>query len=185
MSSGSRLSKQDIITYAAAGVALILALIVVLVKVGVFEKDEEGASTEAGSTVIVASETAENGDVVYYTMLEHYERPHVTTFQVYPTKKKTPVTEETTTDPVVEASRYVQVTNEDGIPLLNEWGEPVTQVEKYTVDRNEKTTGEKTTSGEKKTNVTEATEETTAVQQETQNTEAPAEENTGPAENNN
>lgn len=185
MSSGNKMSKQDIITYAAAGVALILALIVVLVKVGVFEKDEEDASSEAGSTVIVASETAENGDVVYYTMLEHYERPHVTTFQVYPTKKKTPATTETTTNPVVEESRYVQVTNEDGIPLLDEWGEPVTEVEKYTVDRREKTTKEQTTAGEEKTNVTEAPEETTAVQQETQNTEAPAEEKTEPPETNN
>lgn len=145
MSSGNKMSKQNIITYAVAGVALLMALIVILAKVGVFEKKEKVPSTGLESTIVVASETMENGEVVYYTMLDYYERPHVSSYYVYPTKEKPSTTAATTTNPFREETKYVQVTNEDGIPLLDEYGEPVTRVEKYTVPANQTTTEEQTT----------------------------------------
>ncbi|GEM_PF-3949160 len=172
MSSENKVSKQDIITYVIAGVALILALVVVLAKVGVFEKEEETTTAEVESTVVVVSETMENGDVVYYTMLEHYVRPHVSSNYVYPEKVKPSTTKgtTTTTNQFVEESRAVQVTNENGIPLLNEWGEPVTEIEAYTVDVNKKTTKVQTTASATKS------DENQTSQSAASKSEAPVEE---------
>lgn len=157
MSSENKMSKQNIITFAVAGVALLMALVVILVKVGVFEKKEEVTAPELGSTIVVASETMENGEVVYYTMLDYYEKPHVSSFYVYPTKEK-PSTAETTTNPFVEETKYVQVTNEDGIPLLDEYGVPITKLEKYTVSANQTTTEEQTTVYVPETKVVQVTD---------------------------
>lgn len=157
MSSENKMSKQNIITFAAAGVALLLVLIVILAKVGVFDKKEEAPSTELESTVVVASETMQNGEVVYYTMLDYYQKPHVSSYYVYPTKEK-PSTTEATTNPFIEQSRFVQVTNEDGVPVLDENAVPVTRLEKYTVPANQTTTEEHTTVYVPETYIVEVTD---------------------------
>lgn len=144
MSSEKKRSTQNILTAAVAGVALLLALVVVLLKFNVFGDDdkETKANTVIESSVVVASETLENGDIVYYTMLDYYVKPGYSSYYRYPTTKPLPTESEIQ---FVEESEVVAVTDAEGNPVLNEDGTPVTEVHIYTVPVTESTTGESTT----------------------------------------
>lgn len=133
MSSAKKNSSQNIVTAAVAIIALILLVTALLVKTGVFEKKEEETTlnTVVESSVVLASETMENGDVVYYTMVDYYVKPGVSAFFTYPTSATSST--ETTVPEFLEETEIVAVTDENGNPVLKEDGTPKTEIWVYTV----------------------------------------------------
>lgn len=138
-------SMQNILTGVIVALALILLLVVILVKTGVFDKKETTTAepeTVTETAIVLESQTQENGDVTYYTVFSVYVRPKVSSNHVYPTTK--PVTTETTVG-YVEMTEIEYETDENGSKVVDENGQAVTKVVKYTVPADSTTTEEPTT----------------------------------------
>lgn len=151
---------ENIITFVIVAFAVILSGLVILVKTGVIGPAEQ-TTTEpevvyvSESTIVVKSEIDDEGNVKYYTALEWYNRPLHSSLHWYPTTTTTtkPTTEEETE--IIEETSVVEMTDEEGNPVLNENGEPVTEIKTVT-----KKVPKGSTEQEKET--TETTTETTS-----------------------
>ncbi len=131
------MSKKNIVTGVVAALALVLVVFVVLIETGVVDtRSLTQAQTVIESEIIVVSETNEQGEIEFITMVTKYPRPKVTSNHRYPTKKPTTTLPPTTTVKYVEQSSYVHVTDVNGIPQFNDDGTPVTEVVTYTVAEN-------------------------------------------------
>ena len=142
--SNKKISTQNLLTGIVVGLAVILVVVVILVKTGVIGGPQQPteAETEEVSSVVVVSETQEDGSVVYYTMVTKYFKPKVSSNHTYPsTKPKTT----TTTVPLIEFSTMVQVTDADGNAVYDENGVPVTELVTYSVPADSTTTQAPTT----------------------------------------
>ena len=140
------MAKKNVLTGVVVALALVLVIIVVLVKTGVLNSVPQkttAVETVIESAVVVASETNEAGDVEYYTMVTKYIRPKISSHHIYPTKKQT--TAATTEPAFIEQTSFVQVTDENGMPMFDENGVPFTEVVTYTVPADSITTTEPTT----------------------------------------
>ena len=128
------MSKKNIVTGAIAALALVLVVFVVLIETGVVDtRSLTQPQTVIESEIIVVSETNDQGEIEFITMVTKYARPKVTSNHRYPTKKPKPTTTTTTTIKYVEQSSYVHLTDPNGIPLFNDDGTPVTEVLTYTI----------------------------------------------------
>ncbi len=131
------MSKKNIITGVVAALALVLVAVVVLVETGVIKHDfTKEPETIIETSIIVVESTNEFGEIEYVTMVTKYSKPKVSSNHRYPTKKTTTTKPTTTAVQFVEQTKYIQVTDENGIPQFNDDGTPVTKVETYTVDKN-------------------------------------------------
>lgn len=155
------MSYKNILTGVIVALALVLAGVVVLIKTGVISRNTNGQTTTAEeddtvieSTVVLMSDVNEDGDTFYYTMVNYYARPRVSSNHTYPTTKpkETESQEETESVEYVELTSVVQLSDENGNPLFDENGEPLTQVVSYTV-RADETTTETTTAYVQRTSV--------------------------------
>ena len=155
------MSKKNILTGVIVALALVLVGVVVLVKTGVIShggagsRNKEEDDTVMESTVVLMSDVNEDGDTFYYTMVEYYARPRISSNHTYPTTKpKTTAAPASETESVdyVELTSVVQLSDENGNPLFDENGQPVTQVVSYTV-RADETTTETTTAYVQRTSV--------------------------------
>lgn len=135
---------QNILTGVVVALALILLLVVILVKAGVFDGKEKTTAEETviDTAVVLASETQENGEVTYYTVFSRYVRPKISSNHVYPTKK---TTAGSTTAAYVEVTEIEYETDAEGNRVLDENGQPVTKVVRYTVPADSTTLEETTT----------------------------------------
>ena len=90
------MSTKNILTGVVAALALVLVLVVILVKTGVFD-GEQTTTTEPEmieeTKVVVVTGTDANGDRFEYTMMTRYTTPRVSSNFIYPTRKKTLLTE--------------------------------------------------------------------------------------------
>lgn len=145
------MSTKNILTGVVAALALLLVLVVILVKTGVFEGAQTTTEPEMveETKIVVVTGTDVNGDHFEYTMMTKYTTPGVSSNFIYPTRKKTTTTTtepESTTAPLfIEETSAVEVTNEMGEPVTDENGVPVTEIVTYTVPVTESTTAEPTT----------------------------------------
>lgn len=131
--SSKKLSAQNILTGVIVGLAVILVTVVILVKAGVIGTPGQHTTEEetiVESSVVVVSETQEDGSVVYLTMVTKYFKPKYSSNHTYPTTKPNPTT---TTVPFIEMSTVVHATDADGNPLYDENGVPVTELVTYSV----------------------------------------------------
>lgn len=142
--SNKKISTQNLLTGIVVGLAVILVVVVILVKTGVIGGPQQPteAETEEVSSVVVVSETQEDGSVVYYTMVTKYFKPKVSSNHTYPTTKPKTTT---TTVPFIEFSTMVQVTDADGNAVYDENGVPVTELVTYSVPADSTTTEAPTT----------------------------------------
>ena len=156
------MSKKNIITGAIAALALVLVVFVVLIETGVVDtRSLTQPQTVIESEIIVVSETNEQGEIEFITMVTKYARPKVTSNHRYPTKKPKPTTTTTTTIKYVEQSSFVHLTDPNGIPLFNDDGTPVTEVLTYTIAEESLT---QPTTAEPKTSAVAVTDPDGAVQ---------------------
>lgn len=143
------MSGKNILTAAVGVFALILVVIVILVKTGSFDRVEETTEVETiiETSIVVETETNEEGSIEYVTALHYYPKPKYSSNHTYPTtKKKTTVPRSTTTTvPMLEMTDFVPVTDENGIPQFDENGVPFTEMLTYTVPADSTTTTEPTT----------------------------------------
>lgn len=146
----------NILSCVAAGAALVLIVLVVLVKTGVIKPYSNEEETEIVSEVIVVSETNEHGEVEYLTMVTRYTKPKISSDHSYAFKPTTTKKNETTEVKYVEQSSVIHVTDANGIPLFNDDGSPVTEVVTYTVREDSITT---TTKAPPKTSAVIVTDE--------------------------
>ncbi len=131
--SSKKLSAQNILTGVIVGLAVILVTVVILVKAGVIGTPGQHTTEEetiVESSVVVVSETQEDGSVVYLTMVTKYFKPKYSSNHTYPTTKPKPTT---TTVPYIDMSTVVHATDVDGNPLYDENGVPVTELVTYSV----------------------------------------------------
>lgn len=135
---------QNILTGVVVALALILLLVVILVKTGIFNSSEKTTAEETviDTAVVIASETQENGEVTYYTVFSRYARPKISSNHVYPTKKTTATS---STVAYVEVTEVEYETDAEGNRVLDENGQPVTRVMKYTVPADSLAAAETTT----------------------------------------
>lgn len=141
-------NKKNVITIAVAAVALVLTLVVVLVATGVinFGTSSNEPETVVESEVVVVSQTNEQGEVEYMTIVTKYYKPDVQLHK-YPTKPTTKGTKTTTTTVrYVEQSSSYYVTDPNGTIIIGEDGKPVTEVVTYTVREDSITTAPPQTS---------------------------------------
>ena len=151
----------NIVTAAAVALAVLLVAVVVLVKTGVISSKKEETTTDA--TVLVSeavemSKINEDGEVEYYTMINYYVKPSISSNHSYPYVPST--TKPTTTEPTkyyVEMTKSEVVTDENGEAVTGEDGEPVVNIITYTVETDEN--GNEIKNGT--TSTTESTTETT------------------------
>lgn len=144
------MSGKNILTGVVCALALILVVIVILVKTGVFgetSKTTTEVETIIETSIVVESETNEEGSVEYLTFLHYYPKPLYSSNHTYPTtKKKTTVPQSTTTTvPMLEMTEFVPITDENGIPQFDANGVPLTELLTYTVPADSTTTTEPTT----------------------------------------
>lgn len=144
------MSGKNILTAAVGVFALILVVIVILVKTGSFDstsKTTTEVETIIETSIVVETETNEEGSIEYITALHYYPKPKYSSNHTYPTtKKKTTVPQSTTTTvPMLEMTKYIPVTDENGIPQFDENGVPFTEMLTYTVPADSTTTTEPTT----------------------------------------
>lgn len=134
------MSTKNIFTGLVVLLAVLMVIAVLLVT-GVIGGDEETTAepTVIETKIVQASETNASGDIIYYTMVEEYVRPGVSSDHTY---KRTTRAAKETESPFVEQDSFVYVTNEDGSPAYGEDGKPVTEIVKVTVDKNSITTAE-------------------------------------------
>lgn len=143
--SKKKISTQNILTGVIVGLAVILVTVVILVKTGVITTPGQRTTaqeTVVESSVVLVSETQEDGSVVYYTMVTKYFKPKYSSNHTYPTTKPKPTT---TTVPYVEFSTMVQVTDAEGNPVYDQNGVPVTEYATYTVPADSTTLEPETT----------------------------------------
>ncbi len=153
---------ENIITIVIVAFAVILSGLVILVKTGVIGPNSE-TTTEpevvyvSESTIVVKSEVDDDGNVKYYTALEWYNRPLHSSLHWYPTTTTTtkPTTEEETE--IVEETSVVEMTDEEGNPLYDENGEPMTEIKTVT-----KKVPKDSVTEEEEEETTETTTETTS-----------------------
>ena len=153
---------ENIITIVIVAFAVILSGLVILVKTGVIGPNSE-TTTEpevvyvSESTSVVKSEVDDDGNVKYYTALEWYNRPLHSSLHWYPTTTTTtkPTTEEETE--IVEETSVVEMTDEEGNPLYDENGEPMTEIKTVT-----KKVPKDSVTEEEEEETTETTTETTS-----------------------
>lgn len=143
------MSSKNILTGVVCALALVLVVVVILVKTGVIDGAERATEIETviESSVVVESQTDEEGSVKYVTWVHTYPKPKYSSNHTYPTtKKKTTVPQSTTTTvPMLEMTSFVAVTDPNGIPQFDENGKPFTEVVTYTVPADSTTTTEPTT----------------------------------------
>lgn len=143
------MSGKNILTGVVCALALILVVIVILVKTGVFDGAEKTTEMETiiETSVVVESETNEEGSIEYITALHYYPKPKYSSNHTYPTtKKRTTVPRSTTTTvPMIDMTDFVPRTDENGIPQFDENGVPLTELLTYTVPADSTTTTEPTT----------------------------------------
>lgn len=136
--AANKQKTQNIITAAIVGVALILAVVVVLVQTGVISKNDETTEEETiiESRIVTEVVTNEEGEEEILTILETYAVPVNTAKHRYSTNTtrltttKEEETEEQTS--IVEHSKIQSVTDADGQVLYDDNGEIQTEVIKYT-----------------------------------------------------
>lgn len=144
------MSGKNILTGVVCALAVILVAIVVLVKTGVFdsvEKTTTAVETIIETSIVVETETNEEGSVEYVTFLQYYPKPKYSSNHTYPTtKKRTTVPQSTTTTvPMLDMTEFIPVTDENGIPQFDENGVPFTEMLTYTIPADQTTTTEPTT----------------------------------------
>jgi hypothetical protein len=130
---------MNIITIAAGALAVILVTVVVLVKTGVL-KSSRAADTTTDGTVLVSevveySEVNEEGEVEYYTMINYYVKPSISSNHSYPyVPPKTTKVEETTTEKqyYIEVTEVEEETDENGERVTDENGRAVTKTVVHT-----------------------------------------------------
>ncbi len=152
----------NIITIAVGALAVVLVTIVILVKTGVISTSRSDATTTDGtvlvSEVVELTSVNDEGEVEYYTMINYYVKPSISSNHSYPyvptTKKATTTKEETKY--YVEMTKSEAVTDENGEAVTDENGEPVVNIITYTVETDEN--GNEIKNG---TTATETTTETT------------------------
>lgn len=130
------MSKKNIITGAVAVLALVLVVFVVLIETGIVDtRSLTQAQTVIESEIIVVSETNEQGEIEFITMVTKYSRPKVSSNHRYPTKKRTTTKPAITTTTIkyVEQQSFVHITDVNGIPQYNDDGTPITEVINYTI----------------------------------------------------
>ena len=145
------MSGKNILTGIICALALALVVIVILVKTGVVS-NPNSVTTEVETIIeteiVVETATNEEGSIEYVTWVNKYPKPKYSSNHTYPTTKKIttePQTTETTTAPFVDMTKFVPVTDENGIPQFDENGKPFTEVMTYTVAASDITTTEPTT----------------------------------------
>ncbi len=144
------MSGKNIITGMICVVALMLVVIVILVKTGAFdglEKPTTAVETIIETSIVVESETNEEGSIEYVTFFKEYPKPKYSSNHTYPTtKKRTTVPRSTTTTvPMLEMTDFVPITDENGIPQFDANGVPFTEMLTYTIPADQTTTTESTT----------------------------------------
>ncbi len=143
------MSGKNILTGVVCALALILVVIVILVKTGVFDEPEKTTTTVVETImetkIVVESETNEEGSIEYVTALHYYPKPKYSSNHTYPTTKKKTTAPETTTVPMLEMTEFVPITDENGIPQFDANGVPLTELLTYTVPADSTTTTEPTT----------------------------------------
>ncbi len=144
------MSNKNILTGIVCALALILVVVVIFVKTGVFEGTEPETEIETiiETEIVVETVTNEDGSVEQVTWLNYYPKPKYSSNHTYPTtKKKTTVPEstESTTAPFVDMTKFIPVTDENGMPQFDENGNPFTEVMTYTVAASDITTAPSTT----------------------------------------
>ena len=85
------MSGKNILTGVVCALALILVVIVILVKTGVFEeppKTTTEVETVMETKIVVESETNEEGSIEYVTALHYYPKPKYSSNHTYPTTKR-------------------------------------------------------------------------------------------------
>lgn len=134
------MSNRTLSTILIAITALILLVVAVFVKTGVFkvggndgetESDTESTEEETETSIVLMSEINEDGDIDYYTMITSYRRPSVNqnfTYQYTLPKSTAPDDDSLYTE--LTSMKYVY--DEQGNNVLDENGEPVTQIVSYT-----------------------------------------------------
>ena len=131
---------NNIITLAVPLLALVLLIVVILTKTGVLSGAEKttAVSTETviQTEVVVESETNDNGDIVYYTMIHEYVKPKISSNHTYAT------TTVTTTESPYDEVTSVEYVYEDGALVVDENGVPWTKIVSYTVPKTEEQTDE-------------------------------------------
>ena len=158
--------KQNIVTFAIVGIALVLLILVILIKTGVIgaNNTEESTSSEieTESSIVVIVETKEDGESFSYTMLEYYTKPSISANHRYPPRPTKSTTETTSEFYYIEETSVIAVTDENGEPVTDENGEPVTKVKKYTIpcDKDGSTSAPSTT---KETTTVTTSERTTKI----------------------
>lgn len=147
----SKMSSKNILTGVVVALAVILAVVAILVKSNVFQKKEETTTeveTVVESEIVVVSQTNEDGEVEYLTMVSTYTRPKYSALYTYPTSETSSTTESTETSEstteiqYVEQVSWVYVTDEEGRRQFLDDGTPITETVVYTVDANSLTTTE-------------------------------------------
>lgn len=117
---------KDITTMAAAAVALAL---VVFVFVKMYTDSSKPAYSEANRTTIVEySRINDEGEIVFYTMIENYTDSGMHASVRYPTVATTETTTEET-ETQADESMVVFVTDENGEYVTDENGDAITKVE--------------------------------------------------------
>jgi len=132
----------NIITIAVGALAVVLVTIVILVKTGVISTTRSDATTTDGtvlvSEVVELTSVNDDGEIEYYTMINYYVKPSISSNHSYPyvpTTTKATTTEETKY--YVEMTKSEAVTDENGEPVTDENGEPVVNIITYTVETDE------------------------------------------------
>ncbi|MCR5150600.1 MAG: hypothetical protein K6B52_05195 [Clostridiales bacterium] len=176
-SERTKKNSQNIITGVVAGLAVVLLAVVFLAKTGFFttEPRTTQAETVVETEIVVASEINNEGEVVYYTMLNEYVKPKMTSHHRYPTT--TQLTTEPETGDFVEITEYEQLTDVDGSLYVDVDGIPVTRVVVHTIPvTTEKETHSAPVTDENGSSVTK--EDQSAAESETTDVWTPLEEST-------
>ncbi len=158
--------KENIITIAIVAFAVLLSGLVVLVKTGVIGPNTQSTTEPevvyvSESTIVVKSEVDDDGNVKYYTALEWYNKPLHSSLHWYPTTTTTtePTTEEK--EHFIEETSVVEMTDEEGNPVLDENGEPVTEIRTVTIKADKE--GNPITETETETTTETTSEKTTKI----------------------
>ncbi|MBR0112798.1 MAG: hypothetical protein IJM02_03535 [Clostridia bacterium] len=125
---------MNIVTIAAGALAVILVTVVILVKTGVLKPSRSAESTTDGtvivSEVVEYSEVNDEGEIEYYTMINYYMKPSISSNHSYPyVPPKTTTVPETTTEKeyYIEYTDVEEETDENGEKVTDEQGRAVTK----------------------------------------------------------
>lgn len=120
------LTKRDIATMASVMAALVL---VVFVFAKIYTSDDPSDSQATNTSVIYMSQTREDGQIEFYTMIEEYVNGGFYASVTYTTTTTTtkPTSEESTTEEEPVTS-VVNVTDANGETVTDAEGKPVTEI---------------------------------------------------------